>query len=98
MNRDQAISRIKSIEPAIRALGASSLYLFGSTARDEAKATSDVDIFIDNDPGKKLGFIEFFDLEELLSTTLGADVDLCTRKSLHPVLRADIENSAIRIL
>ncbi|MEQ1710164.1 MAG: nucleotidyltransferase domain-containing protein [Hyphomicrobium sp.] len=98
MNRDQAVSRIKSIEPAIRALGVSSLYLFGSTARNEAKATSDVDIFIDKDPEKSLGFIEFFDLEELLSSTLGTDVDLCTRTSLHPVLRADIEDSAIRIL
>jgi uncharacterized protein len=72
MNRDQAIASILKVEPSIRALGAQAVYLFGSTARNEAKPTSDVDIFIDRDPKKPLGFIEFFDLEELLEDTLGA--------------------------
>lgn len=98
MNRDQVIARIREIEPAIRALGAQAVYLFGSTARNEAKPSSDVDIFIDRDPNKPLGFIEFFGLEELLEDTLGAKVDLCTRPELHPALRAEIEQSAIRVL
>lgn len=98
MNRDQAIARIKNAENAIRALGAKSVYLFGSTARNQAKPTSDVDIFIDKDPKKPLGFMEFFGLEELLEDALGAKVDLCTRTGLHPALRAEIEQSAIRIL
>jgi predicted nucleotidyltransferase len=97
MKRDDAIARIKEAEPAIRALGAKSIYLFGSTARNEATPTSDVDIFIDRDPSKQFGFIELFDLEELLTTTLGTKVDLGTRTGLHPVLRSEIEQSAIRI-
>ena len=32
------------------ALGATSLYLFGSTARDKANAKSDIDLFVDCDP------------------------------------------------
>ena len=98
MNRDDVIARIKKSEPAIRAFGAQTVYLFGSTARNEATAASDVDIFIDSDPKRLLGFLEFFGLEELLEDTLGAKVDLCTRPGLHPALRADIEQSAIRIL
>lgn len=98
MNRDEAISRIKHIEPAIRALGASALYLFGSTARNDAKPTSDVDVFIDKDPTKPFGLIEFFDIEELLEAALGTKVDFTTRDALHPVLKADIERSAIRVL
>jgi uncharacterized protein len=98
MNRDDAIARIKQIEPAIRTLGASGLYLFGSTARNEAKPTSDVDIFIDKDPTKPFGLVVFFDIEEILESALGAKVDFTTRDALHPVLKADIERSAIRIL
>lgn len=45
MNRDDAIAKLKGAESAIRAMGATALYLFGSTARNEAKPTSDVDIF-----------------------------------------------------
>ena len=69
MNREQAIARIKSIETAIRALGASAVYLFGSTAGNEATESSDVDIFVDRE-SEKLGFIELFDLEDLLQETL----------------------------
>ncbi len=47
MRRDEVIARLKEVEPAIRARGARSLYLFGSHARDEARAESDVDVFID---------------------------------------------------
>ena len=93
-----AVRLIKSAEPAIRALGASALYLFGSTARDEAKLSSDIDIFIDRDPNKHCGFIDLTNLERLLCDTLGQEVDLCTRTALHPALRQSIEQSAIRIL
>lgn len=79
-------------------MGATALYLFGSTARNEAKATSDVDIFFDRDPTKKFGLIELAGMEHLLEDALGAKVDLTTRDSLHPVLKADIERSAIRVL
>lgn len=98
MNREDAIARIKAAEQAIRALGAQTLYLFGSTARNEAKPTSDVDIFVDRDPTKNLGLIEFFDLEALLENKLGTKVDLCTRASLHPILKSEIERTAIRVL
>jgi uncharacterized protein len=98
MNRDDAIARIKTAEPAIRALGAQAVYLFGSTARNEATPTSDVDIFIDKDPQKPFGMMELTGLEFLLEEVLGTDVDLATRTSLHPALRADIEESAIRVL
>lgn len=73
------------------------MYLFGSTARDEATPTSDVDIFIDRDPAKTFGFMELTELEFLLERTLGTHVDVGTRTGLHPVLRDEIEQSAIRI-
>jgi predicted nucleotidyltransferase len=98
MNRDDAIARIKHAEQALRAMGATALYLFGSTARNEAKPASDVDIFFDRDPAKAFGLIELIGMEHLLEETLGTKVDLITRDSLHPTLKADIERSAIRVL
>ena len=37
-------------------------------------------------------------METMIADTLGTKVDLTTRDSLHPVLKAGIERSAIRIL
>lgn len=97
MNRDQAIARIKNIEPVLRAMGATAIYLFGSTARNEATSSSDVDIFFDRDPSKPLSLFDLVDMEECLENALGTQVDLGTRTGLHPILRDDIEQSAIRV-
>lgn len=98
MEREYAISCIKSAEASIRSLGASALYLFGSTSRDEAGPDSDVDIYIDPDASKPFGMMQLTELEFLLEDVLGAEVDLTTRTSLHPILREEIEKSAIRVL
>jgi predicted nucleotidyltransferase len=46
MRRDDVIAHLKQTEPALRALGVARLYLFGSHARDEAGAKSDVDVLL----------------------------------------------------
>ena len=98
MRREEVITRIQANADAIRALGADGLYLYGSTARDAAGPSSDVDIFIDRNPSHRFGFIQLTELEFLLRDVLGADVDLSTRTALHPALSANIEQGAIRVL
>jgi len=44
MRRDDAIRLLKQAEPELRARGVRALALFGSTARGEAGAASDVDV------------------------------------------------------
>lgn len=52
MHRAEAIARLKQHQTELRRLGVQHLYLFGSTARDEAGAGSDVDLFFDHERGK----------------------------------------------
>lgn len=78
-------------------MGATALFVFGSTARDEAKPTSDLDLFIDHDPDQKFSLIELIGIQQFLEQELSIAVDLTTRNSLHPMLRADIERSALRV-
>ena len=44
MTRTDAISQLLRHADAIKAMGATSLYLFGSTARNEAAPDSDLDL------------------------------------------------------
>lgn len=97
MRREDAIARLKAAEPDIRSLGANALFLYGSHARDEARADSDVDVFIDKDPGRPFGFDAFMDIYFKLQEVLGADVGYTTRDGLVPFYRADIEREAIRV-
>lgn len=96
MRRDEVIAILRRHESEARSLGVRSLYLFGSTARDEARSDSDIDVFVDPDY-ERLGFVELYNLEERLSAILDRPVELTTRKGLHPSMRADIERDAIKI-
>ncbi|MCQ4632017.1 nucleotidyltransferase domain-containing protein [Shinella sp. CPCC 100929] len=97
MTKNEAITRLKQQADAVRALGATSLYLFGSVARDEGTSASDLDLFIDYDRERAFSLVDLVSIKLLLEDQLGSDVDVTTRDSLHPKLKGRIEHSAIRI-
>lgn len=69
------IKEIKErILPILRSHGIHEVYLFGSYARGEAKATSDVDIYCEH--GDIKTFVQQGFLEDELAHALGKEVDL----------------------
>jgi predicted nucleotidyltransferase len=96
MERSEVIAKLKQHEAELKRLGVEHLYLFGSTARDEARADSDVDLFFDL-PEWSLGLFELMDVKETAARILGRKTDIMTRRSLHPVLRERIEASALQV-
>jgi predicted nucleotidyltransferase len=97
MNRADAITRLRQSADAVREMGATALYLFGSTARGESHAASDLDLFIDYEPGSGFSLLDLVGIKQFLEEELAIEVDVTTRSSLHPMLRTDIEQSAIRV-
>lgn len=83
--------------PAIRSLGATALYIYGSRARGDAQPGSDLDAYVEYSPASKFSLIELAGIKLLMEEMLGLDVDITTRDSLHPMLKADIEAEAIRV-
>ena len=97
MKKKDAIAVLREQAEAVKALGATALYLFGSTVRDSATSASDLDIFIDYELGSRFSLVELVGIKQLLERRLGISVDLTTRDSLDPLLRNRIESSAERI-
>jgi predicted nucleotidyltransferase len=96
MGRSEAITKLKQHEIELRRLGVEHLYLFGSTARGEARVDSDVDLFFDHPEGS-LGLFTLMDVKDAAARILGSKTDIMTRRSLHPVLREQIEASAVQV-
>lgn len=80
MNKEAIIARLRLHEAELRRLGVESLSLFGSTARGENTALSDVDLAVKlNHEKMPTGFHYAARLEELrerLEATLGRPVDV----------------------
>ena len=96
MKRDEALAKLRESEAEFKALGVEHLYLFGSTARDEACDDSDVDLFFEHERGK-LGLYELMDVKDRATEILGCPTDVLTRGSLHPGLKRRIEESAVQV-
>ena len=78
-------------------MGATALYLYGSTVRDAAQATSDLDLFIDYDQESRFNAFDLIGIKLLLETELAVPIDITARDGLHPVLKSEIEKSAVQV-
>lgn len=96
MGRDEAITKLVEHEAELKALGVQRLYLCGSTARGEAGAGSDVDLFFDHERGK-LSLFRLMDVKERAAQILDRQTDIMTCESLHKTLRSRIEATALRV-
>jgi uncharacterized protein len=97
MRRADVIDGLTRNQDAIKAFGVDALYLFGSHVRDEGRSDSDIDLFIDRQPGKPFGFLELTNLEFYLTDLFHTKVDVMTRTALHPDLRVEIEATALKV-
>jgi len=97
MGRIEAIAKMQRHAQAIKAMGATSLYVFGSTVRDDATAASDLDLFIDYDPTSRFNAFDLVGIKQYLEDQFQMPVDLTTRDGLHPMLRTEIERTAVRV-
>lgn len=78
----ELLQALMSNGTAIRAFGVSSLGVFGSFARDAADATSDVDLLVEFEPGRKT-LKNLVGLSHHLRSLLGREVELVTPASLN---------------
>jgi predicted nucleotidyltransferase len=75
--------------------GVKTLLLFGSVARDEATAKSDVDLLVEFN--RPVGYFGLFALQDYLEKLLGCSVDLGTPDSLKPNIRERVMGEMIRV-
>ena len=81
----------------LQRFGVRELRLFGSAVRGEAVEASDLDLLVEYDQTAPVGLFEFVRLQRALSELLGRPVDLVTPEALHPALREQILQEAVRV-
>ncbi|MCE8040171.1 nucleotidyltransferase family protein [Halomonas sp. MCCC 1A11062] len=96
MNRTKTLQLLRDHLPSLcREYGVTSLRLFGSMSRDEARDDSDIDILVSFDGPATSA--RYFGVQFYLEDLLGHPVDLVTDKALRPELKPYIEREAVRV-
>lgn len=95
MNRDQALDILRTLREPLRQLGVTELALFGSVARDQASASSDVDVLVELQPGDF--WRQYNQVLDTLEAAFPCRVDLVPKVNLKPQLRERVLGEAIHV-
>ena len=93
LKRNDVLELLNAYKPTLEEFKVKSLLLFGSVARDEANAESDVDLLVEFE--QTIGLFTFARLQRYLETILGCKVDLGTPDSLKAHLREVVLQEAV---
>jgi len=93
---EQVLATLRAHEAALRAAGIRRLSLFGSVARGDDAADSDVDLAAELDPAARIDLVRLVGLERQIGALLGRKVDLLPEPVEKPRLRANIERDRRR--
>jgi predicted nucleotidyltransferase len=96
MKRESVLKKISENRKLLEAYGINDIRLFGSLARGEARAESDVDLLVEFDQSAHIGMFEFSRLQRELSELLGCEVDLSTPDAFHRDMKEDNLKEEIR--
>ena|SRR5689334_7876204 len=95
MDRATVIAKLREFEPELKAAGITRLSLFGSVARGDSSAESDVDLMAELDPAKDFSLLELVHPENRLADILSVRVDLTPARSLKEHLRERVRREAV---
>jgi hypothetical protein len=94
MKLDELLNRKREeILRTIARYGARNTRVFGSVARGEAGAQSDIDLLID--PGPDMSLFGHAELTRELKELLGRDVNLVSERGLRPRVRERVMKDAV---
>jgi uncharacterized protein len=95
--RERVIRAIRTHEAALRALGVTQLWLFGSLARGDARPDSDVDVLISVPPERKFSLLDLAEVRLELCDLLGREAGVVIREDLRPDFRETIADDLIEV-
>ncbi len=93
------LKTLQALEPELRAAGVRHISVFGSVARGEDTASSDVDLALDLAPERTPPGFQFVAhierLKQRLAAALSRDVDIVVLPARRPELRETLSREAI---
>jgi hypothetical protein len=97
MTKDQIIAKLRATVPALKAEGVTSLAIFGSRSRGDARGDSDLDVLVDIDPQAKFSLLDLIGVEHIIRDATGLETQAAMRRSLEPRFAERIADDIIEV-
>ena len=94
MKADEVLATLRQNAENLRDRGVRHAALFGSLARGEADAGSDIDILVELDPQASFDIFRYSDLRLYIGTLFSHPVDVVSREALKPHIRPRVDAEA----
>jgi uncharacterized protein len=95
MDKATVVAKLRACETELKAAGIVRLSLFGSVARGNASAKSDVDLMAEFEPGKQFSLLDMVRIENRLADILGVPVDLAPARAMKDHIRERATREAV---
>ncbi|MCJ2020381.1 nucleotidyltransferase domain-containing protein [Methylobacterium sp. E-065] len=95
MDKHAALDILRTHEAELRRRGVVHAALFGSVARGEARADSDLDVMIEIEPERVRDVFSYVGLCRFIGELFPVPVDVADRRSLKERVRERAENDAV---
>ena len=82
--KSEVRAELAAMEEALRKEGVTALALFGSVARGEAQADSDIDVLIEVDPEANFSLLELSGVQRLIEDRLNRKADVLMKGEMRP--------------
>ena len=97
MSKSEIVKLLASCRAMLRGRGVEHVALFGSRARGDERAGSDVDLLIEVAPDRKFSLVDLVGVERVIGEAIGVPVGVVMRRSVSPTFLANIQPDIVEV-
>lgn len=97
VERPDLLQQLRRLGPSLRDEGVASLALFGSRARGDGRADSDIDLLINFDDRRRYSLLDVIGIAHLVEDNLGLEANVFDKRSLDSEFMASVKRDLVEV-
>lgn len=94
---DTLLTSLRGLEPALRKRGVTSLAIFGSRSRGDARPDSDLDVLVEIKDNIKFSLLDLIGVEHAIRDATGLETHAAMRRSIEPRFAERIADDIVEV-
>lgn len=97
LSRDDIIAQLRPLEAELRKRGITSLAIFGSRSRGDARPDSDLDVLVDINPDIEFSLFDLIRVQHLVQDTTGLETQATIRSDIDARFAQRIADDILKV-